>query len=184
MKLRLVGLSGSLRRESFNTALLREFARRLPDDAQLELHDYAELPHYNQDVDVDPPPPAVERLRQAIAAADGVVFATPEYNFSVPGVLKNAIDWASRPAFKAPLNHKPAGLLSASKSAVGGARSQVALRQVLSGTLTPVFPQNEILVPAAHEKFNAQGVLADAQTEQRLQRYVTAFVAWVRRQRN
>lgn len=180
MKLRLVGLSGSLRRESFNTALLREFARLLPDDAQLEIHDYAELPHYNQDV--DPSPPAVLRLRQAIAAADAVVFATPEYNFSLPGVLKNAIDWASRPAFKAPLAHKPAGLLSASKSAVGGARAQVALRQVLSGTLTPVFPQNEILVPAAHEKFDAQGALTDAQTEQRLQRYVTAFVAWVRRQ--
>lgn len=177
--MRIVGISGSLRRGSYNTALLRVLSGMMPEGSALEIHTYADLPLYNADVDGAEAPEAATRLRRRIAAADAVLFASPEYNFGISGVLKNAIDWASRPAFRAALTHKPVGIVSASRGTVGGARAQLALRQVLGGTLSPVFPHGDVLVGAAHEKLDDQGKLSDPTTEEHLRKYARAFVAWV-----
>jgi chromate reductase len=182
MNTKLLGFSGSLRKGSHNTALLRVAATVLPDHAELELYDYREVPLYDEDLDGVHPPEAVIRMRQAINHADGLVIATPEYNHGIPGVLKNAIDWASRPAFKSSLTHKPVAVLTASKSPVGGARGQAALRQVLGGTLSPIFPHVEMLIGTVHEQFDALGNLEDAKTKQRLQSYLAQFVEWIRKQ--
>jgi len=128
-------------------------------------------------------PAEPERFRGLVSRSDALLFATPEYNFGIPGVLKNAIDWASRPAFDCPLTGKPAGILSASRSPVGGARAQGDLRLVLAGTLSPVFPHVDMLLPGAHEKFDETGSLTDAKTRDRLERYAGEFLEWVGRQR-
>lgn len=184
MEINLVGLSGSLRSHSYNTALLHALGVVLPVDVGFEIHDFSAVPLYNADLEGEYRPPAVCELREAIAAADGIVIATPEYNHGIPGVLQNALDWASRPAFESPLAGKPAGVLSASRGPVGGARAQSVLRQVLGATLTPIFPHVEMLVPAAHRKFDEDGRLIDPDTEERLRRYAGSFVEWVREQKN
>ena len=115
--------------------------------------------------------------------ATALLFSTPEYNHSIPGVLKNAIDWASRPAYESVLAHKPAGILSASKSFVGGARVQGHLHQVLDSTLTLVYPAPEFLVPQSGDKFDATGALQDADTARRLRSYLYGFVIWAGKNR-
>jgi len=174
----ILGISGSLRRGSYNTALLRALRERLPPGASLEIRTCGDLPLYDAGREGEERPDAVLRLRRDIEAADAVVFATPEYNHGVPGVLQNAIDWASRPAFASPLAHRPAGILSASTSPVGGARAQAALRLVLASTLTPVFPHVDMLVGSARDKFGPEGELTDPKTAERLERYAAGFVAW------
>lgn len=129
--IRLLGLSGSLRRASYNTALLRTAAATAPAGVEVAVHDLADVPFYHGDVEREQGfPAAVERLRDAVATADGLLLASPEYNFSTTAVLKNAIDWASRPP-DAPLDHKPAALLSAAGRS-GGRRAQTHLRDILA----------------------------------------------------
>jgi chromate reductase len=176
----LVGISGSLRRGSFNTALLRAFGEAMPDDARLELRHVRDLPLYDEDR-AEPEPPAVDALRRAIDGADGVVIATPEYNHSIPGVLANAIDWCSRPAFRSPLAGKPVAMLSASLSPVGGARAQTILRLVLGSTLAEVFPHPELTVGRAAGSFDEKGRLIDEALARRLAKFTASFVAWVAR---
>ncbi|MCA9568628.1 MAG: NAD(P)H-dependent oxidoreductase, partial [Myxococcales bacterium] len=131
MSLSILGLSGSLRAASTNTALLRTAAELLPDDVTLTVHDYRNVPLYDDDLDAKPE--GVLRLEAAVRAADGVLVAVPEYNHSVPGVLKNALDWASRPAYASVFRDKPTGVMSAATGFVGGARGQQHLKIVLSG---------------------------------------------------
>ena len=175
--IQILGLSGSLRRASANTALLRAAAELCPEGAELLIHDYSGVPLFNLDADDDP---AVEALREAIRVADGVLIATPEYNYSIPGVLKNALDWASRPAYRSPFAGKPSGVISAAGSFVGGARAQQHLKAVLLGMGTPVFPRAELLVGASHTKVD-QGALTDEATRRRLGEYLLDFIDWVRR---
>lgn len=182
--MKILGISGSLRRASFNTALLRAMEGILAGKAGFEIYTCGDLPLYNADIDGESKPEPVVRFRELVSGAEALIFATPEYNHGIPGVLKNAIDWASRPAFKAPLTHKPAGVLSASRGAVGGARAQAALRQILGGTMTPILPHVEMLVPSAAEKFDEAGNLTDARTRERMERYAAEFVEWVRRPRS
>lgn len=177
----LVGISGSIRKGSYNTKLLLAAAECLPHGVTINVIDCGDLPLYNNDLDKETKPEAVERLLRAIGESDGVLIATPEYNYSIPGVLKNAIDWASRPAYKSVLAKKPAGIISASKSVIGGARVQLHLRDVLSSTLTPVVPSPHFLVPLAKEKFDEEGRLVDEDTRLRLDRYMKEFVEWVER---
>lgn len=179
--MRILGISGSLRAKSVNTGLLHAAAGLLPDEVQLFLHDYHRVPLYNEDLDLDAKPAAVMELKKAIADSDAVLFATPEYNHGLPGVLKNALDWISRPAFNSVLAGKPAGIISASKSIVGGARAQVHLRQVLDSTLTPVFPHPDILVGMALDKTGPDGVVNDPVTLEFIEDYLTKFIAWVNR---
>jgi chromate reductase, NAD(P)H dehydrogenase (quinone) len=162
--LKILGISGSLRAGSYNTKLLRAASELLPPDVDFELWDGLKaVPPYDEDDDVQPAPAGVAALRQAIIHADAVLFATPEYNWSVPGVLKNAIDWASRPAVGSPLAGKPVALMGAS-TGMGGTRSaQEQLRQVLA------FPRARVLeehvhVPQAYARFDTEGNLTDAGT--------------------
>jgi chromate reductase len=179
--LSILGFAGSLRRASYNRALLRTAAELAPEGMAIEIFDLAEVPLYNGDVEAEGDPEAVARLKQAIAAADGVLIATPEYNHGVPGVMKNAIDWASRPPGTAPLGGKPVGIIGASPGITGSARGQSQLRQAFEFTNSYCMPQPELLVFKVHEKFDADGRLTDDATSRYLDRYLNAFADWVRR---
>lgn len=177
----ILGICGSLRAESLNRRLLGVATATLDaQGATLTTFDIGTLPHYNGDLDTDAPPAAVTALKEAIGTADALLIVTPEYNYGVPGVLKNAIDWASRPAFKSPLAGQPTGVLSASMSTIGGARAQAQLRAVLFGTLTPVYAVPEFLLASAHAAFKDDGTLDDEKTQARLERYLRGFLAWAK----
>ena len=179
--MKLIGISGSLRSASFNTGMLHAASHCLPEGVTLSLVSCQGLPLYNMDIDGENRPEPVTQLIGAIADCDGVLFASPEYNYSIPGLLKNAIDWASRPAYKSVLAGKPVAIVSASKSPVGGARVQSHLRDILSATLSPVVPSPPFLLPQAADKFNREGVLTDAASLQRLERYIKEFAEWIAR---
>jgi len=178
---RILGVAGSLRSGSLNRSLLRAAVELAPEGLTIEVFDLIEVPLYNGDVEAAGDPPGVAAFKQAIAAADGVLMATPEYNHGVPGVMKNAVDWASRPPRGAPLGGKPVGLIGASPGQTGTARGQSQLRQAFEFTNSFCMPQPELLVFKAHEKFDAEGRLTDAATGEYLQRYLVAFGDWVRR---
>jgi len=170
----VLALSGSLRRDSLNTALLRSIADALAPEVQLTIHDYAAVPLFNSDA---PPSDAVAALKAAITAADAVVIATPEFNHSVPGVLKNALDHASRPAFRSPFAGKPTGVVSASPGVLGGVRAQTHLKTVLLGMGAPVFPGRELVVGKAHEKVS-DGRVIDVSTLRHVAAFADGFVRW------
>jgi chromate reductase len=172
--LKLLGLSGSLRRDSFHTRLLTASAALLPEGIAFAQHDYRTVPFYDGDLAV---PPEVEALNEAIRAADVVLIATPEYNHSVPGVLKNALDWSSRPAFASVWVDKPVGLFSASPGAVGGVRAQAHLREILVGMLARVYPARELSFGGVKTLFDGDR-LVDPTATQRLERYVRGLVDW------
>ena len=179
--MKLIGISGSLRKESYNTRLLQAAGELLPDGVSLDIVTCHDIPLYNGDLDGETKPDSVISLKAAIAKADGILFASPEYNYSFSGVLKNCIDWASRPAYKSVLAGKPAGIVCVAKGHVGGGRSHAHLMQVLSATLTPVVPAPPFLVPLSSETFDAQGALSDGVVRQKIQRYLADLVAWINR---
>jgi chromate reductase len=164
--MRILGISGSLRRESHNRRLLLEAAELLPADVELELFEGLKaVPPYDEDDDVEYAPEAVVALREAIADADAVLIATPEYNGSVPGQLKNAIDWASRPRGTASLLGKPVAVIGASTGSFGGVWAQAEVRKIL-GTAGARVVQNEHAVPRAHERLSEHGRLVHDDQEQ------------------
>lgn len=176
---RLLGICGSLRKASHNRALLDAVGAALPDGAALTIYDgLGELPIFNSDLD-DPSP--VVQLKAAIGGADGVVFAVPEYNYSIPGGLKNALDWISRPPASSPLRGKPVGLVGAATGMSGTIRAQTHLRQMLVFSDSPCLNQPEVLIPRAHERFAPDGKLVDESTRQLLVRFGVAMVAFVDR---
>ncbi|MCA9628587.1 MAG: NAD(P)H-dependent oxidoreductase [Myxococcales bacterium] len=178
--LKLVGLSGSLRKASYNTALLRTVQQRLTSgdvDAELEILDYREVPFYDDDLER---PASVQRVDDALRAADAVILATPEYNYGIPGVLKNVIDWASRPAYESAFYQKPVGIVGASGGAIGTARAQGQLKQVLLGMASQVFPYPEYNLGGAAQRFK-DGELTDQASLEFLDKYLKAFDQWVRR---
>jgi chromate reductase len=179
--MRIVGIAGSLRQASYNRALLRAAQGLAPAGMTIEIHDLIDVPLYNGDVEAAGPPPAVAALKQAVAGADGVLFVTPEYNHGVPAVMKNALDWCSRPPREAPLNAKPVGIIGASPGITGSARGQSQLRQAFEFTNSYCMPQPEILVFKAHEKFDAEGKLTDEATAKFLGLYLVALADWVKR---
>jgi chromate reductase, NAD(P)H dehydrogenase (quinone) len=177
MPVRILGISGSLRRGSHNTDLLRAAARSLPPGVELEIYDgLAELPHYNEDLDVEPLPEAAARLRRTFASADGLLIATPEYNGSVPGVLKNAIDWASRPFPENVLKGKPAAVIGASTGLFGAVWAQAETRKALQIAGADVL-ENEVPVGQAHTAFTQQGRLSDPDTQSALDELVGVLLA-------
>jgi chromate reductase len=147
----LLGISGSLRRASFNTAVLHTLAAMLPP-GRLRVVTLNDIPPYDDDLDGDVPPPAVEAFKTAIAASDGLVVCSPEYNFGMPGVLKNALDWASRPAGRSPLKGKPVLVMSASPGALGGARAHYQIRETLGSVMARVVVRPPVTIAAAAEK--------------------------------
>jgi chromate reductase len=179
--IRILGIAGSLRAASYNAALLRAAQELAPAGMTLETFNLHAVPLYDADVEAAGDPEGVAAFKAAIRAADGVLFATPEYNHGVPGVMKNAVDWASRPPRGAALDAKPVGIIGASPGATGSARGQSQLRQAFEFTNSYCMPQPEILVFRAHEKIDAEGQLTDPPTREFLGKYLTAFAAWVRR---
>jgi chromate reductase len=150
----------------------------------IEIFDLLAVPLYNGDVEAGGDPEGVAAMKAAIRAADSVLFVTPEYNHGVPGVMKNAVDWASRPPREAPLGAKPVGIIGASPGQTGSARGQSQLRQAFEFTNSYCMPQPEILVFRAHEKFDEAGKLTDEATGKYLRRYLEALAAWALRFRS
>jgi chromate reductase, NAD(P)H dehydrogenase (quinone) len=164
----ILGISGSLRRGSHNTLLLHAAARELPEGVTLSIYrGLAEVPPYNEDEDVDPPPAAVARLRREIAAADGLLLATPEYNQSIPGQLKNAVDWASRPFPDNALRFLPTAVIGASTGAFGAIWAQAEMRKVLAACGARV-AEGDLALGQAHERFDDQGNLTDEDAREQL----------------
>lgn len=173
----LLGISGSLRKNSLNTAALRACQELLPAGVTLSLFDIASIPLYNEDVREQGFPPPVQQLREQIAVADALIFATPEYNYSIPGVLKNAIDWASRPP-QQPFENKPIALIGATPGGFGTSRSQYHLRQVFIYLNGLLLNRPEVMISSAPSKFDAQGKLIDTATAEQLSKMLVALVAW------
>jgi chromate reductase len=151
-KPRLLGISGSLRKASSNTAILKALAGAIADKATLELFALHDIPLYDQDIDVEPPSPAVAAFRDAIAAADGVVISSPEYNYGMSGVLKNALDWASRPYGKSSLTGKPVLTITASAASTGGVRAQGQLNEALTAIAALVVLRPQSVIGSALQK--------------------------------
>lgn len=180
--LRVFGIAGSLRVGSFNRALLHAARALAPAGMEIVVFDgLREIPPYDADVDAAGEPAPVAALRRAIRDADALLFATPEYNYGVPGVLKNGIDWASRPAGRAALQRKPAGILGATTGASGAIRAQLALRQCFNFTETYAMLRPEIFVAHAAQKFDAAGELTDEATREHLRKFLAALEAWTRK---
>jgi chromate reductase len=151
-KPRLLGISGSLRKASANTAILKALAETVADKATLEIFPLHDLPLYNQDIDVEPWPAAVTVFRDAIAAADGVIISSPEYNYGMSGVLKNALDWASRPYGKARLTGKPVLTITASVASTGGVRAQLQLNETLTAIAALVVLRPQSIIGSVLQK--------------------------------
>jgi chromate reductase len=179
--LRIAGISGSLRKGSYNTATLRALSRVAPD-LDIDIITLHDIELFNEDVEARGWPPNVQRLRDRIEPADAIIFATPEYNYSIPGVLKNAIDWLSRPEREGPIFNKPAAIIGATPSRIGTARAQAHLRQVAFYNGMPLLPTVEILIARAGDKFDDDGNLEDEKTEDFLTQLATKFTEWVERQ--
>ena len=177
--LKILGFAGSLRKDSYNRALLRASLELLPADAALEIFEIGEIPVFNSDLESSPPE-AVKEFKQKIKAADAILVVTPEYNYSVPGVLKNAIDWASRPYGDNAFESKPVAIMSASTGMLGGARAQYHLRQ--SFIFLNMRPVNkpEVFVACAPQKFDANGKLIDEKTREVVKSLIISLVEWTR----
>jgi chromate reductase, NAD(P)H dehydrogenase (quinone) len=172
----VVAFAGSLRRGSYNRALLRETKELAPPTLHITIYELDMIPLYNDDVDAAGAPPSVAQLRRAVRESDAVLIAAPEYNHGVPGVLKNTIDWLSRPPRDNALNGKIAAVMGASLGMTGTARGQAQLRQALGATNTYALLQPEVLVARAHEKFDADGRLTDEGTRDVLATFLQRFI--------
>ena len=180
--IRLFGISGSLRKNSFNTALLRAAQELAPAGLSIEMADLSQIPLYNDDVREKGYPPPAQALRDGIRAADAVLIATPEYNYSIPGVLKNAIDWASRPP-EQPFDGKIVGIMGASPGRLGTARAQYHLRQCFVFLNATVLNRPEVMVGGAGQAFK-DGKLVDEPTRQFVSDLLKALAEAVERQRS
>ena len=179
---KILGMAGSLRKGSYNRAALRAATTVVPQGATIEVFDLYGIPPFNQDHEKEPPQPVAE-LKAKVSAAEAILIVTPEYNYSVPGVLKNAIDWASRPYGDNAWDGKPVGMMGASIGTLGTARAQYHLRQMF--VFLNMFPLNqpEVMIANAAERFDEHGNLNDAETTKRIKDLLVALVEWTRRLR-
>jgi chromate reductase len=179
-KITILGFAGSLRKGSFNRSLLRAALEMVPKNANLVTFDLEGIPPFNQDLEGQPPE-KVKEFKAQIRSADAILIATPEYNYSIPGVLKNAIDWASRPYGDNAFEGKPAALMGASIGMLGTARAQYHLRQSL--VFLDLYPLNkpEVMVPFASDKVDNEGRLTDPKTREKIKELLESLVAWTKR---
>lgn len=178
--MRILGIPGSLRKASFNRAALRAAQELVPAGVTLEIADLDGIPPYNQDLE-SPLPAPVAALKARIREADAILVATPEYNYSVPGVLKNALDWGSRPHGDNAWDGKPVAVMGASPGMLGTARAQYHLRQTFVFLNMHALTRPEVMIARAAERFDAQGRLVDEATRAHIARLLEALVAWTRR---
>ncbi|MBX6393380.1 MAG: NAD(P)H-dependent oxidoreductase [Burkholderiales bacterium] len=178
--LKILGIVGSLRRDSFNLKLMRAAERKMPAGTELRILTLEGIPPFNQDEEQQPPP-AVTQLKRAIRDADALLIATPEYNYSIPGVLKNAIDWATRPYGDNPFRDKPGALMGATIGGMGTSRAQYHLRQVLCALNVHLLNQPELMISHADHAFDDEGSLRDEERAAQLDKLLQALVAWTLR---
>ena len=171
----ILGISGSLRTGSYNTKALKAARSLVPSGVELDIFTLHDIPLYNGDVEKEGIPASVAALREAVLAADAVLICTPEYNYSVSGVLKNALDWLSRSGGK-PLEGKPVAIMGASPGRLGTARAQYHLRQMLVHFNAPVLNKPEVMIAKAHEAFDEAGAFADEQTAAIVQSLLQSLV--------
>ena len=178
--IRILGIAGSLRRQSYNRAALRAATQLAPADAIMEIFELDGIPGFSEDDERKPPEKVVE-LKRRIRESDAILFVTPEYNYSIPGVLKNAIDWASRPYGDSAWSGKPVAIMGASPGMIGTARAQYHLRQVM--VFLNMFPLNqpEVMIAKAHERFDAEGNLTDEKTKEFIRLLLKGLVDWTQR---
>ena len=178
--IQILGIAGSLRRASYNRGALRAAMQLVPQDTALDIFELDGISGFNQDEEQNPPPKVIE-LKRRIREADAILIVTPEYNYSIPGVLKNAIDWASRPYGDSAWNGKPVALMGASIGAIGTARAQYHLRQVF--VFLNMFPINqpEVMINNAGERFDAGGNLTDETTKKLIRQLLQSLADWTRR---
>ncbi|MBL8808321.1 MAG: NAD(P)H-dependent oxidoreductase [Rhodospirillales bacterium] len=178
---RVLALPGSLRAKSFNRALLEYARKTAPASLAIEIRDIGDIPLFNQDVEAKGYPEPVARLQAEVAAADGILIATPEYNSGIPGVLKNALDWMSRPPGKATCTGKPVAVVGATPGISGTSRAQVVMRPVLAGMGMLQLVGADTALPGAGSAFDAEGNLVDEKARAALARTLDAFAAWIAR---
>ena len=176
----ILGFAGSLRKDSYNKALLRAAAELVPKGAKLEIFDIEGIPLYNQDLEYEMPA-KVKEFKAKIRSADAILVATPEYNYSIPGVLKNAIDWASRPLGDNSFEGKAVAIMSASIGMLGGVRAQYHLRQVFVSLNMYPINKPEVIVPFAKEKFDENGRLKDDETRTKIRELLENLVTWAKK---
>ncbi|SAL20083.1 NADPH-dependent FMN reductase [Caballeronia sordidicola] len=180
MAYKIAVVVGSIRRDSFNKQLAHALISLAPQDFSFEFLDIASLPLYSQDYDADFPE-AARTLKQKISEADGLLFVTPEYNRSIPGVLKNALDWGSRPWGQSAWANKPGALIGTSVGAIGTALAQAHLRNVLAYLDVPLMGQPEMFIKHDESRIDASGKIVNEDTRKFLQAFVDKYVAWVKR---
>jgi len=178
----ILGFAGSLRRNSYNKSLLHAAKELVPEDAVIDIFDLEGIPPFNQDLE-NQMPEKVKEFKARIKASDAILIATPEYNYSIPGVLKNAIDWASRPYGDNSFQDKPVAVMSASMGMLGGARAQYHLRQTF--VFLNMHPINapEVIVNFADEKIDENGRVTDGETREKIRQLLESLVAWTKRLR-
>jgi len=176
----VLGFAGSLRKNSYNKALLQAAIELMPRGTKLEIFDLEGIPPFNQDLETRMPE-KVKEFKAKIRAADAILIATPEYNYSIPGVLKNAIDWASRPYGDNAFENKPVAVMSASPGMLGGARAQYHLRQVLVSLNAYPINRPEVIVSLANDKIDEEGRVTDEKTREKIRELLESLVAWTRR---
>ena len=179
--LQIIGIVGSLRKQSFNRSLMDAVKSAAPAGVALEIADISTVPFYNQDLELTDFPPTVQALKDKIAAADGIIIATPEYLRSMPGVLKNAIDWTSRPHGTSPWKGKVTATMGATEGMLGTALAQAHVRQVLAYLGTRLMGQPEFYLGGVAKKLDAGGVLTDSDTKERIAKFWEAFITEVKR---
>jgi chromate reductase, NAD(P)H dehydrogenase (quinone) len=176
----ILGIAGSLRRQSYNRSALRAAQELVPEGATLEIFELDGIPGFNQDEERNPPARVVE-LKKRVREADALLFVTPEYNYSIPGVLKNAIDWASRPYGDSAWNGKPAAIMGASVGNIATARAQYHLRQIFVFLNIHVINQPEVMIGNAADRFDANGNLTDEPTKEHIRKQLQHLAEWTRR---
>jgi chromate reductase len=181
-QLNVIGFAGSLRKGSYNMALLRAAKKLAPENVNIEIADISVIPTFNQDLELeDVMPESVKALKAKVEKADAVLFSSPEYNYSIPGVLKNVIDWLSRPYGKNSLEEKPVAIMGTSTGMLGASRAQYHLRQCFVFLNGFVMNKPEMIVPTATDKFDADGNLTDEKTKAKLKEMLDALVIWADR---
>lgn len=176
----ILGFAGSLRKGSYNKSVLRAAAELTPKDARLEIFDLEGIPPFNQDLEISPPE-IVKEFKRKIRAADAILIVTPEANYSIPGVLKNSIDWASRPYGDNSFEDKPAAIISASPGMLGAVRAQYHLRQIMVFLNMHPLNRPEVFIAFVHQKIDDRGSLTDEKTREFIAQLLTALVAWTRK---